>query len=175
MSVIGPTAIHALAAPSTPREVRDDIVARLQSGESITPQAVLEQVKAARPEARAKTVQAVPVPQPAEQMLDQAPAEPCRPDDNQHAGEPTAACRAAELLLRQFDHGWDELAVLFEAADPVELLKHLRRGCAAEVRADLSGQPNSCPASNSAPLADADEGRARVSVGDPDEPGDREA
>jgi hypothetical protein len=67
--------------------------------------------------------------------LDEASAtQPSRqgqPEKDPPADAATPARCAADLLLEHFKHDWDELAGFLDEADPHELLKHLRQGCAA--------------------------------------------
>jgi hypothetical protein len=138
VSVLGATAIHALAARSTPQRVRDDVVTRLETGERVTAQTVLEQVRVARREAAVVPASRVSEPQVLEQEPDAAlvgtHCQPALKGEDRQADASIAARRAAEMIFEQFEHGREELACLLEEADADELLKQLLQGCAVVAR-----------------------------------------
>jgi hypothetical protein len=153
VSVLGATAIYKLSAPSTPPAVRKEIVARLESGEHLSPQAVLEQVKKKRQGPISPPLPTAQRSRVVEQQPDEPPAgQFCQPDSSgadKQASTPNPARGAADLILEQFDGDWNELARCLAEADAGELLGHLLQGCAsrghaggARPKAELSAAPS---------------------------------
>jgi hypothetical protein len=134
VSVLGATAIHALAAPSTPETVRAAVVARLEAGEHLTPRAVLKQVKMVRHVGTAQSAaSAGHESKIVEQRSDEAPGDQpsmqgwSAPSDEQR--DHTPAQLAAELILEHVGNVRGELAGFLADADPEELRVHLLQGC----------------------------------------------
>lgn len=135
VSILGATAIYGLSAPSTSRAVREEIVARLESGEHLTSQAVLERVRKKRRGSVPSSSPAAPEPQVFEQKSDNTPMGQVDPTDlsvaDRQADMLAPGRCAADLLLERFNGDLDELARCLAAADAGELLRHLLQGCAA--------------------------------------------
>jgi hypothetical protein len=135
MSDLTATAIYGLSARSTTREVREEIIRRLEAGERLTSQAVLERVKKRR-KATPSSASDVPDEQSVEQELDEHPigqfGQLAAPDEDSRFDTPTPARRAADLIVKQVKDDWDELAACLAEADSDEFLRHLLQRCSAQ-------------------------------------------
>lgn len=117
VSALGPTAIYALSAPSTPAAVREAIVARVEAGEKPALAEIKAEVKAAREVVRQeRAVQA------AARASWRAGAAVVAPT--------TKAREAADLILARLGEERHALAGLLAGADARALLVALMKGVA---------------------------------------------
>lgn len=115
VATLGPTAIYALSAPSTPESVQRALVARLEAGERLSLNEIREVTQAARQAARlTRRVRAklAKVYEPPSTAAEKAKA-------------------AADLILGQLGERRDELAALLENIDGAALIDLLRTGATA--------------------------------------------
>lgn len=128
VSALGPTAIYALSAPSTPAAVREAIVARIAAGEPMALAEIKTEVKAGREAVRQE--RAV---QGSEKAAWRAGAAVMAPT--------TKAKQAADLILARMGEERHVLVGLLAGADAKALLAALTKGVAPAVPQDGTPQP----------------------------------
>lgn len=125
VSVLEATAIYALSAKSTPHEVREAVIARLEAGERLQ----LNEVKAEIGTARKR----------AQQEKAQQKAEAQVQTESQSALTPAEvrSREAAEFILKNLGDYSAELLAMLKGADAKALLEALRTGEASLVNGDM--------------------------------------
>jgi hypothetical protein len=136
VSDLSASAIYGLSARSTSPKVRDKILERLERGEHLSTQDILEQVKKKRQKTKPSSASVVPDQQSVQQQVDEHPTDQFdlqdSPNPDPHADTSTPARRAADLIFKQIRDDWDELAACLPEADSDGFRRQLLQRCSAQ-------------------------------------------